>query len=397
MSDMYFDYAASTPVAPEVFRAMQPYFGEKFGNPGSLHSFGQSALAAVDRSRETIARALGAKFREVIFTGSATEANNLALRGVLQVREKNHSGSRPRLIISAVEHESILETARVLKKEGVEVIELPVDKNGVVKLDKLAAALAGGSAQAGAPALGGQPTLVSIMYANNETGTVQAVAKISKMVHVAGSLLHVDAAQAFQFLDCNVDTLGVDLLTLSAHKIYGPKGIGALYIRARDSRVGNSGTSALDPIITGGGQEFGLRSGTENVPLIAGFAAAVEYIEKDKDKQTRRIAAMKEKLVQGIKKILPRAQLNGGKEVLPNIVNVWIPGVAAQDLLIRLDLAGIAISAGSACTARSSQPSHVLRAMGLSEARAKESVRISLGRPTTTGEITKLLKVLRSL
>lgn len=366
---LYLDYAASTPVAPEVFRAMRPYFSDKFGNPGSLHSFGQEALAAVDRSRETIAGALGAKFREIVFAGSATEANNLALRGAV-------ASGISRLMVSAVEHESVLETARALKKEGVEVTELPVDKNGVVKLPALA------------EALHGRPALVSVMCANNETGAIQPIAKISKMVRGAGSLFHTDAAQAFQFLNCNVEVLGVDLLTLSGHKIYGPKGVGALYVRAK---------TKIGPILTGGGQEFGLRSGTENTPLIAGFAAAVEYIEKDKEKHARRIAVMREQLLRGLKKIYPRAQLNGGKDYLPNIMNVWLPGKEAEDMLIRLDLAGIAISAGSACSARSSQPSRVLRAMGFPDARTKQSLRISLGRPTAQAEIARFLEVLHSL
>ena len=383
MVRIYLDYAAATPVAPEVLRTMQPYFLEKFGNPGSLHSFGQAAQAAVDRARETIARALGAQFRKIIFTGSATEANNLALRGATAAGMK-------RVIVSAVEHESVLETARSLKKAGVEVVELPVDKDGVVKLPALGKALIAG------------PALISILYANNETGTIQPIAKISKMVHAAGGILHTDAVQALQFLDCRGDTLGADLMTVSGHKIYGPKGVGALYVRGKGpgSRAKNHAHPtpySLSPIIAGGGQEFGLRSGTENVPLIVGLAAAVEYIEKDKAKYARQIAAMKEQIVRGIKKIYPRAQLNGGKNSLPHIANVWIPGVLAQDLLIQLDLAGIAVSAGSACTARSSQPSHVLRAMGLSESRAKQSIRVSLGRPTTNAEATKLLKVLSSL
>jgi cysteine desulfurase len=288
-----------------------------------------------------------------------------------------------------------LETARALKRSGVEVVELPVDRQGAVKLGTLSAALKGKRA------------LVSIMYANNETGAVQPIAKISKIVRERRGrdpypLFHTDAVQAFQFLDCNVDALGVDLLTLSAHKIYGPKGIGALYVRGGGQEIGrkirkNLNPNTLNPITTGGGQEFGLRSGTENVPLIAGFAAAVEYIEKDKDKQARRIGAMKKDLFRGIKKIFPRAQLNGSKDCLPNIVNMRIPGTSAQDLLIQLDLAGIAISAGSACAARSSRPSHVLRAMGLSATRAKESVRISLGRQTTPGDVAQLLKTLRFL
>lgn len=370
---LYFDYAASTPLDPRALRAMRPYFSGRFGNPGSLHSFGQEAMAAVDKARELLAAVLGAQFREIVFTGSATEANNLALRGAVA------AGLR-RVVVSAVEHESVLETARALKNHGVEAVELPVDGRGIVKLAALAAALKAG------------PALVSVMYANNETGTVQPVAEVSALVRKAGGLLHTDAAQAFQFLDCRPSALGADLVTLSSHKIYGPKGIGALCVREG---------LKLAAATTGGGQEFGLRSGTENVPLIAGFAAAAQYIEEDKEKHARRIAALKEQFLHGVKKAWPRAQLNGpapgSKDALPHIANIWLPGVKAEDALIRLDLAGIAVSAGSACAARSSQPSHVLRAMGLPEKRAKESLRISFGRPTTAQEIRQLLKAFSSL
>lgn len=348
---------------------MKPYFSEKYGNPGSLHSFGQEALAAVDKSREIISRSIGAKFREVTFTGSATEASNLALRGAV-------ASGISKIIVSSVEHESVLETARSLKKEGIEVVELSVDKKGIIKFDVLAAALAGA------------PALVSVMHANNETGAVQPIAEISRIVHAAGGLMHADAAQSFQFLDCNVDALGVDFLTLSSHKIYGPKGVGVLYARA---------STKISPSVTGGGQEFGLRSGTENVPLVAGFAAAVEYIEKDKERNARHIAGLKGYLLDGLKEIYPRMRLNGGLASLPNIVNVWLPGLAAQDALISLDLAGIAISAGSACATRSSQPSHVLKAMGFPGQRIKQSLRISLGRPTSKEEIRILLKTFASL
>jgi cysteine desulfurase len=389
MGRFYFDHAASTPVAPEVFGAMKPYFTdpEKSGNPGSLHSFGQEAMAAVDRSREIIAKVIDAKFREVVFTGSATEANNLALRGAVVRARPDAELQTPRVIVSAVEHESVLETARSLRQYGVEVVEIPVDREGIVKTDALSAALSNST------------VIVSVMYANNETGAVQPIAKIAKIIRefreAAGPassptshypLFHVDAAQAFQFLDCRPAELGADLMTLSAHKIYGPKGVGALYVGKQ--------AGAPAPVLFGGGQEFGLRSGTENVPLIVGFAAAVEYIEKDKEKHAKRIAALKEQFVQGIKKIYPKAKINGPnspKDGLPHIANVWLPGRKAGDMLIRLDLAGIAVSAGSACAARSSQPSHVLSAMGFNDSRARESLRVSFGRSNTPMEVKKLL------
>ena len=392
----YFDHAASTPVAPQVLRAMQPYFSEKFGNPGSLHSFGQEALAVVDKSREAVAAAIGARFRDIVFTGSATEANNLALKGAVRAFRAARgpsSGAPVRIIVSAIEHESILETAAELEKENCEVVRLPVDRQGAVKLSALAASLNENAA------------IVSVMYANNETGAVQPIAKIAGIIRdfrksapARGPypLFHTDAAQALQFLDCNVERLGVDLMTLSGHKIYGPKGIGALYVRTPSAKL-NLKPYTLAPLLAGGGQEFGLRSGTENTAFIAAFAAAMLYIEEDKDKHARRIAGLKEAFLRGVKKTYPRALLNGPKGGLPHIANVWFPGYEAQDVLIRLDLAGIAVSAGSACAARSSKPSHVLEAMDLGGPRSRESIRFSFGRPTTGAEVKKLIKILAGL
>ena len=427
MRRIYLDYAASTPVDPHVARAMQPYFTEKFGNPGSLHSFGQEAIAAVDLARERIAKAIDANFRELIFTGSATEANNLALRGAIKAfrfqllgfsdKEASHLKAnsyklKPRVIISAIEHESVLETARDLAQEGVEVVYLPVNREGFVDLKELERALTP------------ETVLVSIMYANNEVGTIQPIYEISRIIRdcrnskfqipndksISNSqkiidskfsilysphypLLHTDAVQAFQFLDCNVGELGIDLMTLSAHKIYGPKGVGALYARQGLLTTPYS----LLPIITGGNQEFGLRSGTENVPLIAGFAESVELAVAYRKKETKRVGILRDALWRGLKKIMPHAEWNGGAPVLPNILNVHFPGRSAEEFLTRLDMAGIAASSGSACRARSLTPSYVLRAMGQSETRVKESTRFSLGRPTTKKDIDNALGVIKNI
>jgi cysteine desulfurase len=313
-----------------------------------------------------------------------------------------------------VEHESILDTARSIEieKDDVEVVVLPVDRQGIVKLDALQAAL------------DERTVLVSIMYANNETGAIQPITKIAKAIadfraqlprpaaNAANGpypLFHTDAAQAFQFLDCRPSTLGVDLMTLSAHKIYGPKGVGALYVgndTGSGAKTHRPSLSAyklqatsykLAPILSGGGQEFGLRSGTENVPLMVGFAAAVEYIEKDKEKHAKRIAMLKDQFVQGLRKIYPKAKLNSPKGALPHIANVRLPGRGAEDLLIRLDLAGMAVAAGSACAARSLQPSHVLRAMGYDQAGARENLRVSFGRTNTPAEVKKLLAAFKNI
>lgn len=401
---IYLDYASTTPVDPRVLSAMRPYFSERFGNPGSLHSYGQEAQAALDAARESVAAQLGADFREIIFTGSATEANNLALRGALkafsfklpgvsenQKLKANSYKLKPRIIVSAVEHESVLATARDLEREGAELKVLPVDKNGRVDLKNLRAAL------------NKETFLVSVMYANNEVGTIQPISEIAEIISdFKGSistthhlplttypLFHTDAAQAFQFLDCSPAALGVDLLTLSAHKIYGPKGAGAMYIK--------SGVP-LGPVLTGGGQEYGLRSGTENVPLVAGLAKAVSLAASLRSKESPRLAKLQKELWQNVKRAAPSARLNGpplGKDRLPNNLNVYLPGLAADKILTALDLLGVAASAGSACASRATTPSHVLLAMGLGEKRARQSIRFSLGRPTGKEDIHAVSALLR--
>jgi len=419
MQRIYLDYAATAPVDPAVMRSMTPYFSKKFGNPGSLHAFGQEAIAAVDKARETIAKSIGAGFREVIFTGSATEANNFALRGIVKgvrVLGLGYRGwkkktlypipytLRPRIVISAVEHESVRGTAHDLEKEGVEVVGVPVDRNGILNLAALRASL------------NNRTVLVSVMYANNEIGTIQPIAEIVKIIkgfRVLGlgsrgyPLFHTDAAQAFQYLDCDVVKLGVDMLTLSAHKIYGPKGVGVLYIGDRVLGLGFSKNGkksglypspyTLAPSVTGGGQEFGLRSGTENVPGIVGFAEAARAAAAIRKKESARIRALREELWKGIKKICPDAEVNGienSKLTLPSILNVYFPGRSAQELLMRLDIAGIAASAGPACSSRAAAPSHVVQALGHSKKRASESVRFSMGKHTTREEIHEAVRII---
>lgn len=388
MENIYLDYAATTPVDPRVARAMAPYFSARFGNPSSIHSFGQLAQGALDLARESIARAIGADFRELLFTGSATEANNLVLRGVItEMRRQGTNIARPRIITSAIEHESVLETCRVLEQYGVEVVHLPVDKRGTVDLKKLYSALTPETA------------LVSVMYANNEIGAIQPLQKMAEIIadfkkehkNSLFPLFHTDAVQACQFLECNVLDLGLDFMTFSAHKIYGPKGVGALYARRDKNNM-----QFLTAQMTGGSQEFGLRSGTQNVPLIAGFERAISLIRQDREKEARRIAALRQKLWGGIKKLEPKAQLNGFA-VLPNILNIYFPGRDAHEFVIRLDLLGVAISAGSACGTRMLKTSHVLKALGISTERTKSSVRFSLGRPTTEKEITGVLKRMKPL
>ncbi len=445
MNRHYFDYAASTPVDPAVIRAMAPFWADKFGNPGSLHSFGQEASAAVFEARDMIAKSLGCHYSEIVFTGSATEANNLAIRGVLRGIMNNESGIKngeksiihnskfiiPKVIVSAIEHDSILGTCRELEKDGVEVVYLPVSKNGIVDLKKLESAL------------DERTILVSIMYANNEVGTIQPIFEISKIIKdfknrkIKGQnlnfkeksnqptnqltnypLMHTDAVQAFNYLDCNVNNLGTDLMTLSSQKIYGPKGIGLLYVRRNPNyknqilkfELENLNLSALAPIITGGGQERGFRAGTENVPGIVGFAKAVELISSPssantsagRESENKRLRKLQEYFLKQVKKINSKIELNGdAKNRLPNNINLHIPAKdsrgSAQDLVIALDMAGFAVSPGSACSARVCSPSHVLKALGYSDEKSMSGLRITFGRQTTKADVDGLLKNIRKI
>ncbi len=401
MSRIYLDYAATTPVDPAVLSAMRPYFGVHFGNAGSVHSFGQIASAALDRSRERIAAVLGAEFREVIFTGSATEANNLVLRGAVKRFRELFPERTPELVVSSIEHESVLETCRDLERDGARVRYVPVTREGVVDMRALKAALGPGT------------VLVSVMYANNEIGTVQPVAEIAERVRAmrgerAYPLFHTDAVQAFQYLPSDARALGADFMTISAHKIYGPKGIGVLYARqVYDSRLSRAGgvtkinvkrVPHVSPQITGGGQEFGLRSGTENVPLVVGAAEAVARAVAGREREAARVRVLRDGFWKKLRAAWPGVRLNGGvASRLPNNLNVWFPGRRAEELLIHLDRRGIAVSSGAACSARSLEPSYVIQALGFSRERARESVRFTLGRQTTTMELDKTAKVLNEI
>ena len=411
MERIYLDYAASTPVDPKVVKVMEPYLVEAYGNPNSLHSFGREAMASVDTARTILARSIGALSEEIIFTGSATEANNMALRGAVRAArevflrsghpalQKNQHQSdkisinpRQKIIVSAIEHESVFDTAKDLEREGVEVAVIPVDKEGRVNLKFLE------------KELNEMTVLVSIMYGNNEIGTIQPIRRIVDVIKNSAAtypLLHTDAVQAFQYLDCDVNALGVDLMTLSAHKLYGPKGIGALYIKSnlksQDSKLHQP---LISPLVTGGGQEFGMRSGTQNVPAIVGFGKAVELVQEEKRKEEKRIRLLGEYYWHKLKEIFPRAERNGSIEKgisLPHVLNVYFPGMRAEDMLIRLDMAGIAVSSGAACAARNAKPSHVLRAIGCNPERVEGSLRFSFGRKTTEQEIRRALEIIKRL
>lgn len=387
MKRIYFDHAASTPVRREAQKAMMPYFSTRFGNPSSLHSFGQEGIAAIDRAREMVARTIGASFREVIFTGSATEANNLALRGAVRQFKLANPNVLPRILISSIEHESVLETAKDLSREGAEFVMIPVDARGVIDIARLK------------KELNGRTAIVSVMYVNNEIGTVEPIAEIAKIVtdfrkDNAYPLLHTDAVQAFNYFSCDVNELRIDMMTLSGHKIGGPKGVGCLYVRSQqEANKLKTKSYNLFPIITGGGQEFGMRSGTENVPCIVGFAEAVKLAIKERKKESARLLTLKKYFWKEIKKIIPDARIYGFPETQfshasPHILNIAWHSAPLDDAIVRLDVMGIAVSSGSACASRASTHSHVLSAL---LENASRGMRFSFGRTTTRAEIDAAL------
>jgi len=367
---VYLDYASTTPLDPRVAEAMQPFFGERFGNPSSVHAFGQSARQAVDAARETLARAVGARDpEEIVFTSGATEADNFALIGAAYAGE-----ARGRhLVVSAVEHHAVLEPARFLESRGFELTVVPVDGMGRVDPDAVRRAIRP------------QTVLVSVMHSNNEIGTLQPVAEIGRITREAGVILHCDAAQSLGIVPVDVQTLGVDLLSLSAHKRYGPKGVGALYIR--------KGTP-LVRLIHGGAQEGNRRAGTLNVPGIVGFAAAVRLALDEMEAEAARLRALRDRMIAGLL-ALDGARLNGHPtERLPGNVNVSFRGADSESLLLALDLQGVAASSGSACTSGTLEPSHVLAAIGLDAETAAGTLRFSLGRWTTAEEVDYVLGIL---
>jgi cysteine desulfurase len=367
---IYLDYAATTPVDPRVLKAMEPYFSEKFGNTMSLHSFGQQAKTALEESREIVADLMGAKPSEVIFTSSATESNNLALKGVAFANRKkgNH------IIISSIEHSCIMESAKWLEKQGFEITRLKVDKYGLVDPEDVKKAIKK------------ETILVSIMHANNEIGTIEPIEEIGKICKERGVYFHTDAAQTFGKIKINVNKMNIDLMTVSSHKMYGPKGVGALFVR--------EGVK-IEPILHGGGHEMGLRSSTVNVAGIVGFAKACEIAKKEMEKEAKRLTKLRDKLIKGVLEKIPGSHLNGHPtKRLPNNANFWFEGVEGESIVIQLDLLGIAASTGSACSTEKLEPSHVLLAIGLRPEQAHGSLRLSLGKWTTEKDIDYVLEVL---
>lgn len=371
---IYLDHAATTPTDPDVVNIMLPYFGQVYGNPSSIYRLGQDALAALDGSRRTIASILGCRASEVLFTGGATESNNLALKGVAwAARQAKPDGPMPHLITTAVEHHAVLHAADALREQGFAVTILDCDADGLVTPDAVR------------DAVRPETCLVSVMYANNEIGTIQSIAELGAVAREHGVPFHTDAAQASGLLPLDVGSLGVDLLSLSAHKFYGPKGVGLLYVR--------KGTP-LRFQQDGGGQESGRRGGTENVPLIVGMAEALRRAEALRETYATHAAHLRDRLWNGIVDAIPEVRLNGpppGPTRLANNLNVSFRGVQGETALLGLDMQGVAASAGSACTTGNSEPSHVLRAIGLTDEEARASLRLTVGRGNSAAEIDDAL------
>lgn len=371
-SEIYLDHAATTPVDPRVLDVMLPFFTERFGNPSSIYTIGQDARAGLDWARGTLAGILGCQPREIVMTSGATESNNLAIKGVAWWHRFNGQESRNHLVVSAIEHHAVLHAAEALIPHGFEVSVVQPDTDGIVDPAAIAAEL--------------RPTtcLVSVMYANNEIGTIQPIREISKLARARGIVVHTDAVQAAGSLPLDVDDLGVDLMSLSAHKFYGPKGIGLLYVRRR---------TPIEWQQQGGGQEGGRRGGTENVPLIVGMAAALALATDEMAERNETIRHLRDALAEGILERVPDARLNGHPTTrLPNNVNISFAGVEGETLLLNLDMLGIAASSGSACSTGSTEPSHVLTALGLGPEIARGSLRLTLGKGTTDADVERAIE-----
>lgn len=370
MKQIYLDHAATTPVDERVIEKMLPYFGERFGNPHSPHAFGRCAAAAIDAARDEIASLLGARSSEIYFTSGGTEADNWAVRGSVRASGKKH------FVVGATEHHAVLEAAELLKGEGCELSLAPVDEYGAADLASLQGLLRQDTA------------LVAVMAANNEVGTVQPIKEIAAAAHGCGALFFTDAVQAAGALELNVNEIGCDLLSLSSHKFYGPKGAGALYVRA--------GTP-LAKLIAGGQQERGLRGGTLNVPAIVGMAEAFRLACKERQERTAQVRAARDAFVQEILQTIPGVRYNGHpQQRLPGNAHFTFEGVAGDALLAALDLAGVAASGGAACSSGSAKPSHVLLAMGRTEREARAGVRFTFGKNTSEEEALRAAQIVRN-
>ncbi len=370
MKRIYLDYTATTPTRPDVVKAMLPYFTDVFGNPSSIHSYGQEGKGAIEEARVKVAELIGAQDEEIVFTSGGTEADNFALKGVAYANENkvNH------IIASPIEHHAVMETCKFLEQRGFRVTFLPVDEYGLVDPDDVRRAITS------------ETILISVMHANNEIGTIEPIAEIGKLAREAEICFHTDAVQTVGHIPVDVDEFGVDLLSLSAHKLCGPKGVGALYIR--------KGTK-LTPFMHGGEQERRRRASTENIPGIVGMGKAVELVRQEMSEEAERLTLLRDRLIKGLMEQIDHVHLNGHPRArLPNNVNVSIDFVEGESMVLNLDLEGICASTGSACSSASLEPSHVLLATGVLPEQAHGSLRLTLGRWTIEEDIQRVLEVL---
>jgi len=370
MKKIYLDHAATTPTHPEVVEEMRPYFSEKFGNPSSIHFFGREAKTAIEKARERVAELISAKSEEIVFTSGGTESNNFTLHGIAYANEKkgNH------IITTPIEHHALLEPCKFLESRGLKVTYLPVDKHGLVNPEDVRKAVTD------------KTILVSVMHANNEIGTIEPISEISRIVKEKEIYFHTDAVQTVGAIPVNIDELGVDLLSISSHKLYGPKGVGALYVR--------KGTRMI-PFLRGGEQERNRRASTENVTGIIGFGKACELARIELQSRIEHLIPLRDKLINGIMDKIPDVVLNGHPtQRLPKNVDIAVKYVEGESMLLNLDMEGIACSTGSACSSGSLEPSHVLLAIGLSPELAHGSLRFTLGRLTIEKDIEYVLEIL---
>lgn len=371
-TDIYFDHAATTPVDQAVADAMLPYLTLRYGNPSSIYAAGREARAALDQSRGILAKILNCQAREIIFTSGGTESDNLAIKGVAWWHRLHGRGNH--IITTAIEHHAVLHSAAFLEKFGFDVTYVRPRADGIVRIEEIAAAIRDDT------------ILISVMYANNEIGTIQPIREIGTLAHERGITFHTDAVQAGGILPIDVEDLGVDLLSLSAHKFYAPKGVGLLYVRRETSILWQQ---------SGGAQENNRRAGTENVAAIVGMTVALRDAHRQRDGRYAHLIALRERLLDGILERIPGTHLNGDRSNrLPNNVNVSFAGVEGETILLNLDMHGIAASSGSACTTGSTEPSHVLTAIGLSPRLANGSIRLTLGKDNTPAHVDRAIEVL---
>ncbi|HBM45799.1 TPA: cysteine desulfurase NifS [Patescibacteria group bacterium] len=379
---IFLDHASTTPVLGEVLGAMKKFWSSEYGNPGSIHSFGINASKAIEESRKNIAMVLGAKSSEIIFTSGGTESNNLAILGVANLFKKNSNGAKLHIITTQIEHHAVLYPFKYLENSGFEVTYLPVSEKGIVSVEEVKKAIKENT------------VLISIIYANNEVGTIQPIREIGNLIKKVRAdrpypVFHTDACQAPCFLNLQVSNLGVDLMTISGSKLYGPKGSGFLYVK---------NNTPIEPTTFGGGQESGLRSGTQAVPLIVGLAKALKIAEDKKKKESDRLISLRDYFIRLVLKKIAGTKLNGDMKLrLPNNANIYFPGISGEQLVIELDVKGIAVSTGSACSSREEAPSHVLLAIYNDKKRADGSIRFTFGRDTTKKDVDQTIKTLDSI